>query len=1497
VTNPDGGVDPAPHSQFTYQSNPSITTVTPASGVSGDTIIVTGTDFYAGIRVYVSDGTTDTVCANVTITGPYPATTVSADVPLCSAAGGADVYDVKVVNLDGPSATKSGAFTYLPNPDAVVPDKGNPSGGETVTISCADGSFTGLVTATIGSQACTNYDRSNVPDSFTCDTPAGTAGSTVDVIVTNGNPAPYPDPLSPHLSFAYGAMQYWELTSASDFGQQADGGVDARYAPGEVRLPLAPGTFFSCGDVATCAAYFRGGATPVATRFLVGTAAAGAFLTTDGGSTWTAFNLYTRPGFPSNRITCAAFHNHAGSSGNAFMIGTDCGVAVTYDGGSTFTVWDAGTTPALPHDHVWDVDFADGYASPDHMLIATADPTEANNAGGCLYTTDGGATVTIFDASNFDTDPGGNDNDTNRTMSADFYDPDTTGGPTFLIACQQEAGGSQEGAVYKTEDGGATAFVEKREPNWGNTQYPCVVRFNNASGDSDSYIVGSSETGGSAEGASFTVDDGASWTSITRPGDFAVVDAAWYDGTRFLIATEGGVSVTQDGGSTWQFIRTASTGSFANVSDDFTRGVAWHEAMGTADHFLIACGDKEGNAVTGALERTTNGGTGFTAYASDPGGTPLAQPPAVLPSADVTDVAFSNASADVYLVGTHDGAAFYDGTTFRWCNQSNNPALPSDDIQAVALYEVSGTPPTYSLLLGTDAGLAYSTDGGATFTNETANLAGSADIRGVAFHDGTHYACCSASTGAVNFHDGLNGWSSVDSLTAGIPSDDFRGIDLYRGTGTLDWVIFGTASNGVVCGSFQLGTYANYTQPGDLPGDTVRAVAFDQGSPISGGNPSDLGAVVATASGSARARNLQATPAWKSFTTAGTPALPSDDVLDCAYFGGIATGSSYMFATAAGIVYTTNDGSALTRVTDATTPDYLPRLATSACAYFDGNTTGDRMLWACPAPAAEQPGGVVLKTGTYYESAGSMTVLSVDGQLLPAASNVPSLPDRNVRGVCYLDGSAYVTGTATFTAGSAVVNGSGTGWTSSPIGPGWALRADSVGTNYEVLSVDSDTQITLTASVAAGDGATGAAYTASPAATTFAVATDYGVAMTTDGGRSFTALREPDTPLPNALPTNRIRCIAFFKGDEETLLVGTPRGAALTTDAGGSWTVFDTTTTPALPSDNVLWTAFHDGYASPSVYLICTDQGTLYVKGGASTTFVNDGGMDACHTCADFDDGDTDGTHGFILTTPGNESGSRGAWHTTDDGGTFQRYDGGELVNAHAVTVACHDASTFLIGLDRTLLGGSGDGGAERTTNGGTTFTNFDGTDGLLDDSVRYVAVNDRLGAPTHWMTGHPGAGVCVTTNGDQAPGTASFVQYTAPALPSNNVLCVAYAGGDLSGLAGDGNVWAVGTAGGLVQTTDGGNDLALLRKTCTAYERIDVSENKPAGTSITYDILDGSGAPLSGYQGMMPTAGSLDIRGIDHGAHPVIRVRVNFSTTDTSVTPALLAIKIYFVY
>ncbi|HEX8181966.1 MAG TPA: IPT/TIG domain-containing protein [Candidatus Saccharimonadales bacterium] len=174
VTNPDGQVA-SRASGFTYFGPaPTITTVTPTSGLptGGTSVTIAGTNFVAGASVKFG-GLNAT---NVIVT----ATSITATTP-ARAAGTADVV---VTNPDGQSATKLAGYTYrLPAPTvtSVSPTRGLVNGGTVVTITGTN--FVSGATVMVGNAAATTVTFVSAT-SIRATTSAQPAG-VVTVAVTN----------------------------------------------------------------------------------------------------------------------------------------------------------------------------------------------------------------------------------------------------------------------------------------------------------------------------------------------------------------------------------------------------------------------------------------------------------------------------------------------------------------------------------------------------------------------------------------------------------------------------------------------------------------------------------------------------------------------------------------------------------------------------------------------------------------------------------------------------------------------------------------------------------------------------------------------------------------------------------------------------------------------------------------------------------------------------------------------------------------------------------------------------------------------------------------------------------------------------------------------------------------------------------------------------------------------------------------------------------------
>jgi hypothetical protein len=281
VTNPDSQVAILPNG-FTYVPPPSVTGVAPNSGTSsgGTSISISGNNFLPGATVQVG-GVSAT---NVTFSSP---TALLALTP----AHGAGVVDVRVTNPDGQTGTLTSGFTYvaIPTIASINPVTGPPAGGTVVVIN--GGNFVTGATVQFGGVAATAVTVTSATR-IQCTTPAGTAGSIVDVTVRN------PNNQSATLSaaFTYGAAPAPTVTAPlSPASGPITGGT----------VVTITGTNFQSGATVTFGATAAGSVTVVSStqiRAVTAPASAGLVnvtLTNPDTQSVTVFNGYTYVGPPT----------------------------------------------------------------------------------------------------------------------------------------------------------------------------------------------------------------------------------------------------------------------------------------------------------------------------------------------------------------------------------------------------------------------------------------------------------------------------------------------------------------------------------------------------------------------------------------------------------------------------------------------------------------------------------------------------------------------------------------------------------------------------------------------------------------------------------------------------------------------------------------------------------------------------------------------------------------------------------------------------------------------------------------------------------------------------------------------------------------------------------------------------------------------------------------------------------------------------------------------
>jgi len=173
ITNNDGQTATG---SYTYVAPPTFTSLTPISGplAGGNTVTIAGNDFVALGSFNVTFGG-----VNATSVTWNSATSITATVPSNNTAGAKDVV---IINNDGQTATRMGAYTYAtaPTVTSVAPASGSTAGTNTVTIQGTD--FTGATVVKFGVTAATPFTV-NSPTKITATAPAHIAG-LVDVTVT-----------------------------------------------------------------------------------------------------------------------------------------------------------------------------------------------------------------------------------------------------------------------------------------------------------------------------------------------------------------------------------------------------------------------------------------------------------------------------------------------------------------------------------------------------------------------------------------------------------------------------------------------------------------------------------------------------------------------------------------------------------------------------------------------------------------------------------------------------------------------------------------------------------------------------------------------------------------------------------------------------------------------------------------------------------------------------------------------------------------------------------------------------------------------------------------------------------------------------------------------------------------------------------------------------------------------------------------------------------------
>ncbi len=159
---------------YLYNPAPNITSISPSFGSdsAGETVFITGSDFYSGVSVTIGSNP----CTNVNLSG-------TTSISCITSATSAGLYSVIVTNADGQSAALPDSYRFVGQPiiTSVTPSQINPSGGTTLTINGSQ--FLNGAVVQIAGLNCTGVTVISESE-LTCTAPAVGAG-TYDIQIAN----------------------------------------------------------------------------------------------------------------------------------------------------------------------------------------------------------------------------------------------------------------------------------------------------------------------------------------------------------------------------------------------------------------------------------------------------------------------------------------------------------------------------------------------------------------------------------------------------------------------------------------------------------------------------------------------------------------------------------------------------------------------------------------------------------------------------------------------------------------------------------------------------------------------------------------------------------------------------------------------------------------------------------------------------------------------------------------------------------------------------------------------------------------------------------------------------------------------------------------------------------------------------------------------------------------------------------------------------------------
>ncbi|MCR4314745.1 MAG: hypothetical protein NUW37_00200 [Planctomycetes bacterium] len=460
-------------------------------------------------------------------------------------------------------------------------------------------------------------------------------------------------------------------------------------------------------------------------------------------------NIYT--------FTCADYFS-GDTSGGTYILGGPTGAILTKNGGTSWTVIDCNSSPRIPNPNVYDVKFFNGDSTGNTFLIGTA--------WGAMLTRDGGSTYTYWNNQTIPAIP-------NSVVNAvDFYelDPD---GKTFAIATT--------GGLAITRNGGRTFtnYTTGSSPALpGSSNNIKCFDFHDSGGTSPTRYLFGTDSGAIISrdsGASFSLYSTSS-TPALETNNVAGVDFhdATASGARWAVITvpsggDSNIHITIDDGTvTWTGNGNNPNGSFDiryELGSSYDDGYSVEFANWDPTGNTIALGTRGGMFITTSGGTTTGDWTKYTGNG--------------LPNQDVRDLAFHRTQNNKMLAATPSGGGTHNSgavTSPSFNQKAYSTVANINKVNDIAYYDGDSTSNTF--LLATNAGVFYTSNGGASFTRYHTGASPaliSDDVRAVAFYNGGNgnvWGCATSAGTNVTWNNGTSTFNLFDSGTTGIDSSD-----------------------------------------------------------------------------------------------------------------------------------------------------------------------------------------------------------------------------------------------------------------------------------------------------------------------------------------------------------------------------------------------------------------------------------------------------------------------------------------------------------------------------------------------------------------------------------------------------------------------------------------------------------------------------------------------------------------------------------------------------